>query len=175
MACFSLGLPLVGEYWLHSTRSSASLAASRMNLGGLYPKKPCPMLTMGCLGDAAAASLMMDLDHSRLSICRLSLQTWLFYLSNPNSNSYAHSTYTHAQLTTHPASGPRPVPRALASDCHSWRSKFGGYAPQAFFSQQRGRFGFEKSQEKSFEEQKKTLKDARPLFLSPSRQKELTQ
>ncbi len=35
MAFFSRGRPLVGEYWLQSTRSSASLAASRMNLGGL--------------------------------------------------------------------------------------------------------------------------------------------
>jgi hypothetical protein len=33
-----------------------------MNWGGLYPKNPWPMLTIGCLGDAAAASLTIDLD-----------------------------------------------------------------------------------------------------------------
>lgn len=31
---------LVGEYWLHSTRSRASFAASMANLGGLYPLHP---------------------------------------------------------------------------------------------------------------------------------------
>ncbi|KUI73778.1 hypothetical protein VM1G_11930 [Cytospora mali] len=67
MACLRRGRPLVGEYWLQSTRFSASLAASRMNCGGLYPKKPWPMFTMGWTGDAAAASLMMDLEVRRTS------------------------------------------------------------------------------------------------------------
>jgi hypothetical protein len=35
IAFFSLGLPFVGEYWLHSTLSSALFAASMMNCGGL--------------------------------------------------------------------------------------------------------------------------------------------
>jgi hypothetical protein len=52
----------VGEYWLQSTLSRAAFAAFRMNCGGLYPKKPCPMLTIGCLGEAAAASLTIVLD-----------------------------------------------------------------------------------------------------------------
>jgi hypothetical protein len=47
---------------LQSTLSRAAFAAFRINCGGLYPKKPCPMLTMGCLGDAAAASLTIVLD-----------------------------------------------------------------------------------------------------------------
>jgi hypothetical protein len=53
---------------LHSTRSKASLAASRMNLGGLYPKKPWPKFTIGWLGEEAAASLMMDLSASRVRV-----------------------------------------------------------------------------------------------------------
>lgn len=61
MAFFSLGRPLVGLYWLQSTRSSAAFAAFRMKSGGLYPKKPWPMFTIGCFGDAAAASLMIVL------------------------------------------------------------------------------------------------------------------
>lgn len=61
MAFKSRGRPLVGEYWLHSTLLRASLAAFRIKSGGLYPKKPWPMLMIGCLGEAAAASLMMDL------------------------------------------------------------------------------------------------------------------
>lgn len=32
-----------------------------MKFGGLYPKNPCPMLTIGCLGDAAAPSLTIVL------------------------------------------------------------------------------------------------------------------
>lgn len=62
IAFFKRGRPLVGEYWLQSTLSSASFAAFRMNCGGLYPKKPCPILTIGCFGDAAAPSLTMLLD-----------------------------------------------------------------------------------------------------------------
>ena len=93
-------LAFVGEYWLQSTLFRASFAASRTNLGGLYPlvnvrlvsvlhfqsnqKRlltkslvPCSLgyLTLaakslregrmgtpiGCLGDAAAASLTIDL------------------------------------------------------------------------------------------------------------------
>jgi hypothetical protein len=46
---------------LQSTRSKAPLAASRMNCGGLYPKKPCPKCTTGWLGAAAAASFIIDL------------------------------------------------------------------------------------------------------------------
>lgn len=61
MAFLRRGRPLVGLYWLHSTRSRASLAAWIMNGGGLYPKKPWPRFTMGWFGDDAAASLMMDL------------------------------------------------------------------------------------------------------------------
>ena len=34
-AFFRRGLPLVGEYWLHSTLSRAPLAASMTNWGGL--------------------------------------------------------------------------------------------------------------------------------------------
>jgi hypothetical protein len=52
----------VGVIGCHSTLSRAAFAAFRINCGGLYPKKPCPMLTMGCLGDAAAASLTIVLD-----------------------------------------------------------------------------------------------------------------
>lgn len=93
MAFFSLGRPFVGEYWLHSTRSRADLAASRMNLGGLYPKNPWPMLMMGWFGEAVAASLMMDL--SRFSYSKA-----------------AHSSTTRLHLTKHPASGRRRGPRA---------------------------------------------------------------
>ena len=54
----------MGEYWLQSTLSRAALAAFMMKSGGLYPKKPWPMLTMGCLGDAAAPSLTIDLQRT---------------------------------------------------------------------------------------------------------------
>lgn len=39
-----------------------------INGGGLYPKKPWPMLTIGCTGDAAAASLTIDLDGIRFVV-----------------------------------------------------------------------------------------------------------
>lgn len=59
---------LVGEYWLHSTLPKASLAASRTNSGGLYPKKPWPMLTMGWTGEAWAPSLTMVLQLHQLAL-----------------------------------------------------------------------------------------------------------
>lgn len=60
-AFFKDGRPVVGEYWLQSTLSKAALAASVMNFGGLYPKKPWPILTIGCFGEAAAASFTIVL------------------------------------------------------------------------------------------------------------------
>jgi hypothetical protein len=45
-----------------------------MKSGGLYPKKPWPIFTMGCFGEAAAPSLTMVLQIYIRNRCRLNLE-----------------------------------------------------------------------------------------------------
>lgn len=90
-------------------------------LGRVVSEKALSHVDDGLFG--RRRSRLVDDGPGPLSSQQLASQSsiWLCCLQAPNL--YA-PTCTHAQLTTHPASGPRPAPRALASDCHSWRNKF---------------------------------------------------